>query len=390
MYTVNSIGSLGGLETIAYAINGRGQVAGSSRLPSEARHAVVWSPGSGILDLGTVGGANSEALGINSSGMLCGFSDTADGVQHAVTWVNNSINDFTDDYGQAVGINDSGDSGCWLTQPGPGGTQAVLMHQNAGLILLGANGLTSSASGINNSGQVIGQSEIAQNGQTHAILWTPTSASTAVSLDLQTLGGNASMGLAINNVGQAVGTSLGSDDEWHPFIWSASQGMKLLDSAAPPAMTPYAMNDVGEVVGEFTGADARPRAFVSSGGTTTDLNTLIPPDSGWALWTARGINIQGQIVGDGMLNGARSGFVLTPIRFTPPPPPPCARLLQQYDELEADLAAALAANRTVGPIKNEERVHLLLVAIAGLVAEMRGAGCLTGVLPPPGGTLPKA
>jgi uncharacterized membrane protein len=43
-----------------------------------------------------------------------------------------------------------------------------------------------------------------------------------------------------------------------------------------------------------------------------DLNTLISPDSGWVLSSVSGINILGQIVGSGSLNGEHHGFLLTP------------------------------------------------------------------------------
>jgi hypothetical protein len=43
-----------------------------------------------------------------------------------------------------------------------------------------------------------------------------------------------------------------------------------------------------------------------------DLNTLISPSSGWVLNSATGINIWGQIVGSGTLNGQSHGFLLTP------------------------------------------------------------------------------
>jgi hypothetical protein len=43
-----------------------------------------------------------------------------------------------------------------------------------------------------------------------------------------------------------------------------------------------------------------------------DLNTLIPASSGWTLNSAADINLWGQIVGSGMLNGQAHGFLLTP------------------------------------------------------------------------------
>ena len=47
-------------------------------------------------------------------------------------------------------------------------------------------------------------------------------------------------------------------------------------------------------------------------GLVTDLNTLIPPDSGWELQSAEDINNAGQIVGAGTIHGQHHAFLLTP------------------------------------------------------------------------------
>ncbi len=52
----------------------------------------------------------------------------------------------------------------------------------------------------------------------------------------------------------------------------------------------------------------------------TDLNTLIPPNSGWILTEARGINDAGQITGTGTINGETHAFLLTPVPSDSTPP----------------------------------------------------------------------
>jgi len=44
-----------------------------------------------------------------------------------------------------------------------------------------------------------------------------------------------------------------------------------------------------------------------------DLNSLLPPHSGWLLQTAEGVNAAGQIVGQGQFAGKTRGFLLTPL-----------------------------------------------------------------------------
>jgi probable HAF family extracellular repeat protein len=51
-------------------------------------------------------------------------------------------------------------------------------------------------------------------------------------------------------------------------------------------------------------------AFIWENGTMTDLNDLIPPNTGWVLVSATAINDNGDIVGLGIKNGVTRGYVL--------------------------------------------------------------------------------
>jgi len=72
------------------------------------------------------------------------------------------------------------------------------------------------------------------------------------------------------------------------------------------------INERGEVIGYSRTAQNRQHACLWRNGGVIDLNSLVPPDAGWELSIARGINDQGLIVGDGFLNGQRHMFLLTP------------------------------------------------------------------------------
>ena len=67
------------------------------------------------------------------------------------------------------------------------------------------------------------------------------------------------------------------------------------------------MNDAGQVVGQ-----ADTRAFLWQGDRLIDLNTHLPPQSGWSLYGANAINNRGQIVGWGTYSGPTRAFLMTP------------------------------------------------------------------------------
>jgi len=106
-------------------------------------------------------GGSAEATAINKSGVVVGFSLTAASEQHAFVFSGGITHDL--DFG----------------------------------------GHFSVASGINASGQVVGDSVTTTNAsESHAFLFAPGSP-----LDLGTLGGSLSTASAINDVGQVVGAS---------------------------------------------------------------------------------------------------------------------------------------------------------------------------------------
>jgi probable HAF family extracellular repeat protein len=143
--------------------------------------------------------------------------------------------------------------------------------------------------------------------------------------DLGTLGGTVSCASGINNSGQVVGYAYTSEGDYHAFLYDRGE-MIDLGTFGGPNSTASAINDSGQVVGYANTVGSSPlppplnqpysHAFLYSGGKMLDLRTLLTT-SGWRLLDATGINDKGQIVGQGMNPGGQNhAFLLTP---TPEP-----------------------------------------------------------------------
>jgi probable HAF family extracellular repeat protein len=84
---ISRLPTLGGGFTEVVAVGDRGQVVGSS-VPAgrSVVHAFVWDAAGGIVDLGTLGGAESDAAAVNAGGSIVGVAATGGGRRHAVLW----------------------------------------------------------------------------------------------------------------------------------------------------------------------------------------------------------------------------------------------------------------------------------------------------------------
>src|SRR5215203_481665 len=74
IYTVTSLGTLGGSQSIARDINDSGQVTGQSQNALGQNRGFLWEDGQGMKPIGTLGGPTSPARGINKDGRVVGFS----------------------------------------------------------------------------------------------------------------------------------------------------------------------------------------------------------------------------------------------------------------------------------------------------------------------------
>ena len=164
----------------------------------------------------------------------------------------------------------------------------ALDYSITGLGTLG--GSTSYAYGINNSSQIVGESDIAGNAATRAFAYT-----NGAMTNLGTLGGTTgSYAIGINNNGQIVGnTYTGMYTSGHGFLYS-NGSMRDIGTLGGSwsGFLGNGINNNGQVVGiSTTAGDATVHAFLYSSGSMSDLTVST------GLGMAADINDNGQIAG---------------------------------------------------------------------------------------------
>ena len=168
-------------------------------------------------------------------------------------------------------------------------------------------GIQSHGSGINASGTVTGDAATSGSNPSHAFLYDGTMH------DLGTLGGTSSIGRGINASGQVTGgASTTNNFIQHAFLYDGT--MHDLGTLGGADSDGYGINASGQITGysETTG-NAASDAFLYENSQMFDLNSLIPPSSGWVLEQGNGINDLGQITGYGTVGGQTHAFLLTPV-----------------------------------------------------------------------------
>lgn len=296
---------------------------------------------------------SNRALAINEFGRVTGYHETAFGIRTAFRYSSRTgqstlLSPLPGDseteglaisyVGTIVGLSDV-EPARW---PGSGSTPTAM------------GGSTRSAEGINRLDRITGYRD--NTGAPRAYLWS----SSGGFVDIPTLGGNQGFGYDVNDNDFVCGAAriTGSSTN-HAFVWSAGTG--ITDLGTLPGFTDSvakAVNDSNQVACDAFDFDGFPderaflwengqrtnlgilpggasvhihdinndgvivgycffsgqgsRAIMWFRGEMTNLNDLIPPNSGWTLEVATGINNEGEICGYGQHNGTTQGFVLSP------------------------------------------------------------------------------
>ena len=265
-------------------INNLGQVTGVL-LDQHGDFYPFFYSGGQIVEIPT--GYDSSGSAINIHGVVVGGGANGYG---SFIWPGtlipfgptNSSADAINDFGTVVG--------------GP----SAYVYKSGVVIDLGL-GPESTATGINNSGQVVGNNGSSGSG---TFLWRNGHITSLPLLNA----------IAINNNGDILGYIQSASGNPQPVL--DVEGLLInipLPARATGPVEVYALNDRDHVVGTVQLNGARIEPFLWNGRFWL-LNSLIPAGSGWVLRDAEGINGKGQIVGSGTLNGIVAGYILTPLR----------------------------------------------------------------------------
>ncbi len=325
-YTTTDLGTLiGSSYSRASDINDFGQVVGYSGVMSKGLyHAFLWEDGT-MKNLGTLDGvSNSGASAINNSGQVVGYSGASSTLHHAVLWEDDKITDLGflkggSSYRSASDINNSGHVVGYS-----GGTAFLWKNEEEGMVEIDhPDNLWFYSHAINDSGQVVGrfcEPSYFRPNEYYAFLWEDGIMKNISSLE----GGLYTSASDINNSGQIVGL-FGGPNAYYAFLWEDDviQNLGFLEGHNSSGASD--INDFGQVVGVSRKSGGEASAFLWEDGTMYDLNDLLPSGSDWQLDVANAINNNGQIIGNGWINGQEHAFLMTPI--TQPIPEPTSMLL---------------------------------------------------------------
>jgi probable HAF family extracellular repeat protein len=179
-------------------------------------------------------------------------------------------------------------------------------------------GRYSSATAINQKGQIIGNSETA-DGEGHGFILD-----NGVAIDLGDLGGGSSFVQQINANGQVLGCSTTASGASNTFVWTSGRMIDIgisncenYDSTSWENFS-YSLNDRGQVLlnTSYSNFDETVYQSYFYDGERTysnqDIEDLLGENSGWDIYEISGLNNKGQIIGTGLFNGKESVFAMSP------------------------------------------------------------------------------
>ena len=257
---ITNLGTLGGNESVAWAVNSSDQVTGcaANAVPDDGSlfgwgtqtRAFLYQNGA-MQDLGTLGGTDACGTLLNDAGQVTGFSYTDSFAVDVFLWTKGNMQDIG----------------------GLGGTFGFPNY-------------------INSKGQVAGESNLAGDSISHGFFWDG-----AVMHDIGSLSSgfhaNSSTAIAMNDAGDVVGESLASSTASHAFLWKNGVMTDLGTLPGDQCSIAWSINNKNQVVGASGLCGYPQHAFLWQNGQMYDLTHVLPLNA--VMTSAFYINDAGEI-----------------------------------------------------------------------------------------------
>jgi hypothetical protein len=285
---------------IPKAINNNGVATAQLQTP-DGLFPVELSGGQ-IIALGD-GTTQGFPAAINDSGVIVGTNFYPDGSSKAVVYAPGSSTELND--GAAWDIDESG------TIVGSVNNVAAYWPQGGAPLALPfpADEASAQVLAINENGFMVGTAAdhaVAwSNGQVVNAWYAPENASSQlVAIDVNDAGVIA---------GEIISPSSDAAEQSRPIhkpvTWNEMQPKSLQMAAGETSCEVYAINNQGWIAGDC-GLDDAQHAVIWVDGALVEVDPLL--GDGWKSAVATDVNDQGQIIGQGFLNGVVTTFILTP------------------------------------------------------------------------------
>jgi probable HAF family extracellular repeat protein len=295
---ITDLGTLGGNESWSWSINNRGQVVGialnavpdpfsmydfvifGSSSGTQTR-AFLWDEKNGMQDLGTLGGPDAWAFAINDRGQVAGNSYT-NSIPNPSTGFP-TLDPFIWDK-RTRRMQDLGNLG------GVAGFIAAINNRGQ---VIGGSGIASDPAACSPGGSI----EF-NNPDCHPFLWDQ---GILTDLYTSTPGSHPTTAEAINDAGEIVGAAVFPNAPYDAYLWQNGVATDLGTLNGDCLSRPSAINSRDQVVGWSASCDGNDvRVFLWEDGSIVDLSTLIPQGSSLDPALAMAINECGEIAGVGV------------------------------------------------------------------------------------------
>jgi probable HAF family extracellular repeat protein len=264
-----------GADAEAFGIDRRGVVVGRMYQPvTQDARAFRWEQGV-LQDLGTLGGVDAYATAINDAGRIVGVAQTRHGFEHPFAWVDGRMHDLgtidgaPDGTAVATAVSADDRVAGYGTVQGDGLKHAFLWHDGVmtDIAYTAQPGFHTVAYGVNRHGTVVGMLDLFEGYDSQAFRWTPDGGFET----FRPLGSGArAWALAVGDDGTVVGCSEKSWGGGLSAVVIRPGGHRLVDlnGLEDPATgkgwhlaCATAVNEAGQIVGYGSHGGAYDHAF---------------------------------------------------------------------------------------------------------------------------------